>query len=98
MKKELHSQKINWFALFMLLVFYQGVSQPITVSTTTYTVEQLVKNVLIKTPCAQISNVTWSTGSSFPTGDQSNGIGYFQNTNSTFDIARKAIDSGAKNG
>src|SRR5690606_32569802 len=55
-----------------------------------------VKDVLIKTPCAQITNVTWSTGSSFPTGDKSNGIGYFQNTNPAFDMADGIILSTGK--
>jgi len=80
MKRKMYLKKINWSVLFFILMCFAGFSQPLTVSTTTYTPEQLVKDVLIKTPCAQITNVTWSTGNSFPTGDQSNGIGYFQNS------------------
>jgi len=40
----------------------------------TYTVEELVIDILIDSPCAQISNITFSTGTNF--GDV-NGIGYF---------------------
>ena len=58
-----------------------GFSQPITVSTTSYTVPQLVNNVLINSPCVNATNVTWSTGTNF---GSSNGIGFFQNTNPNF--------------
>ncbi|MDG5490910.1 choice-of-anchor L domain-containing protein [Psychroserpens sp. SPM9] len=40
----------------------------------TYTIEELVVDILIDSPCAQISNITFSTGTNF--GDV-NGIGYF---------------------
>ncbi|MBU2927025.1 choice-of-anchor L domain-containing protein [Winogradskyella psychrotolerans] len=46
----------------------------VIVDQTTYTVEQLVEDVLIGGECAQISNITYSTGTNF--GDE-NGIGYF---------------------
>ncbi|MCF6128116.1 T9SS type B sorting domain-containing protein [Flavobacterium sp. AS60] len=58
-----------------------GFSQPITVSTTSYTVPQLVNNVLINSPCVNATNITWSTGTNF---GSSNGIGFFQNTNPGF--------------
>ncbi|RYZ89290.1 MAG: adhesin, partial [Moraxellaceae bacterium] len=58
-------------------------AQQITVNTNTYTVPQLVNNVLINSPCVNATNVTWKTGSNFGT---SNGIGYFNNTNSNFPI------------
>ena len=63
----------------MLTMF--GFSQPISVSTTSYTVPQLVNNVLINSPCVNATNITWSTGTNF---GSSNGIGYFQNTNPNF--------------
>ncbi|WLD23026.1 choice-of-anchor L domain-containing protein [Flavobacterium dauae] len=88
-------QKNNLLILFLFSCFV-GFSQPITVSTTAYTPEQLVKEVLIKTPCAQITNVQWITGSSFPTGDKSNGIGYFQNSNSSLDMADGIVLSSGK--
>ncbi|WP_162984988.1 choice-of-anchor L domain-containing protein, partial [Mesonia aquimarina] len=53
------------------------------VDTTTYTVPELVEDVLIDNPCANISNITWSTGTNF--GDV-NGIGYFNQNNSSFPI------------
>ncbi|UUV21679.1 choice-of-anchor L domain-containing protein [Paenimyroides aestuarii] len=96
MKKKLYLRTNSFWVGLLLLFSVLGFSQPITVNTTTYTPEQLVKDVLIKTPCAQITNVTWSTGSSFPTGDQSNGIGYFQNTNPAFDMADGIILSTGK--
>ena len=58
-----------------------GFSQPLSVSTTSYTVPQLVNNVLINSPCVNATNVTWSTGTNF---GSSNGIGYFQSTNPNF--------------
>ncbi|MEK8180901.1 choice-of-anchor L domain-containing protein [Flavobacterium buctense] len=58
-----------------------GLSQPVTVSTTSYTVPQLVNNVLINSPCVSATNITWSTGTNF---GSSNGIGFFQNTNPNF--------------
>ena len=58
-----------------------GFSQPITVSTTSYTVPQLVNNVLINSSCVNATNVMWSTGTNF---GSSNGIGFFSNTNPNF--------------
>ena len=58
-----------------------GFSQPMSVSTTSYTVPQLVNNVLINSPCVNATNITWSTGTNF---GSSNGIGYFQNSNPNF--------------
>ncbi|MDT0559693.1 choice-of-anchor L domain-containing protein, partial [Ichthyenterobacterium sp. W332] len=46
----------------------------VTTDQTTYTVEELVTDILIGGECAEISNITWSTGSDF--GDV-NGIAYF---------------------
>ena len=95
MRKEVFLDK-NWFILLCLFVSFFAVGQPITVSTTQYTPDQLVRDVLIKTPCAQISNIKWLTGSSFPNGDKSNGIGYFQNTNPSLDMADGIVLSTGK--
>jgi gliding motility-associated-like protein len=62
---------------------------PITVSTDQYTVEQLVTDVLFEGGCAQISNITWSTGTNYPDpdypfGDNPSGIGYFNKAGSGF--------------
>lgn len=67
--------------LILLLLSTIGFSQPITVSATSYTVPQLVNNVLINSPCVSATNITWSTGSNF---GSSNGIGFFQNSNPNF--------------
>ncbi len=47
-----------------------------------YTVEQLVKDVLVVADCDLVSNVTYSTGTNF--GNEPNGIGYFDKNNSNF--------------
>lgn len=67
--------------IISILTASLGLSQPITVSSTSYTVPQLVNNVLINSPCVSATNVTWSTGTNF---GSSNGIGFFQNTNPNF--------------
>ncbi|WP_245940368.1 choice-of-anchor L domain-containing protein, partial [Winogradskyella pacifica] len=41
-----------------------------------FTPEELITEVLINSPCASVSDITWSTGSSI-TSSQPNGIGYF---------------------
>ncbi|WP_035754203.1 choice-of-anchor L domain-containing protein, partial [Flavobacterium suncheonense] len=57
---------------------------PIATNITQYTVPQLVQDVLIGSPCASVSNITWSTGSNF---GSTNGIGYFQQNGSAFPFA-----------
>ncbi|WP_415776932.1 choice-of-anchor L domain-containing protein, partial [Flavobacterium gelidilacus] len=52
-------------------------SPPITLDNTTYTVPQLVTDVLINSPCAQVTNITWKTGNTNNFGS-TNGIAYFQ--------------------
>ena len=54
---------------------------PISVNDTEYTVEELVTEVLLNSQCAQVSNVTWVSGSDF---GQSNSIGYFNKNGSNF--------------
>src|SRR5690606_36665444 len=61
----------------------------VTVSTGQYTVEELVEDVLIDSPCAFVDNITWSTGTNF--GSTNNGIGYFENTNPTFPMERGIV-------
>ena len=54
---------------FFLILFSGSLfSQSINVNTTTYTVSQLVQNVLIDSPCAQVSNFTTQGAC---------GVGYF---------------------
>lgn len=58
-------------------------SPPIYVSTTDYTVEELVKEVLVGNECL-VSNITWSTGISH--GQTGNGIAYFNKNGSSFTL------------
>ncbi|WP_282031327.1 choice-of-anchor L domain-containing protein, partial [Winogradskyella eximia] len=48
----------------------------IEVSDDSHTIEELIQDVLFGSDCANVSNITFSTGSSFDSG-QPNGIGYF---------------------
>ncbi|MDX9791438.1 MAG: choice-of-anchor L domain-containing protein, partial [Candidatus Kapabacteria bacterium] len=56
---------------------------PIYASTTDYTVEELVTDILLSSTCATVSNITYSTGSNF---GSTNGIGYFNKNGSTFNF------------
>jgi hypothetical protein len=58
-----------------------SIPPPIATSTTQYTVEQLVGDILLNSTCAIVSNITSSTGTNF---NSSNGIGYFTKNNSNF--------------
>ncbi|WP_227871573.1 choice-of-anchor L domain-containing protein [Flavobacterium kingsejongi] len=77
--------------LLLFFMMYGGaicMAQSITVDTSTYTVPQLVSQVLINSPCNPSSNVTWRTGTQFGT---TNGIGYFENTNPGFPMQSGVI-------
>ena len=63
-------------------------SQAITVNTSTYSVPQLVNSVLINSPCVSATNITWKTGTNF---GSTNGIGFFQNSNSNFPMQSGVI-------
>src|SRR5690554_6785147 len=71
--------------LLFLFIFPSLIySQVITVDATTYTHEELIRDVLIgNNPCAVIENVVGITGTNF---GNANGIGYFENTNPNFPI------------
>ncbi|MDR6968636.1 hypothetical protein J2X31_002662, partial [Flavobacterium arsenatis] len=56
---------------------------PIVTSTTQYTVQELVQDILFDTDCATVSNITYSTGSNF---GGPNGIGYFNKDASEFEL------------
>ncbi|HQW68672.1 MAG TPA: choice-of-anchor L domain-containing protein, partial [Flavobacterium sp.] len=86
--------------LFLFFIFTNSFAQPITVNTTTYTVPQLVQDVLFGNGTAgsscvgTIENISWKTGSGSSNGttfNSSNGIGYFTNTNPNFPIANGVI-------
>lgn len=72
----------------LLLIPLVGISQAITVNTTTHTVPQLVTDVLLNSPCLSVTNVNWRTGTNF---GSSNGIGYFENTNPNFPMQSGVI-------
>ena len=74
--------------LSAILLSTYGFSQPLSVSSTSYTVPQLVNNVLINSPCVSATNITWRTGTNF---GSSNGIGFFQNTNPNFPMQSGVI-------
>ncbi len=73
-------KKIYFYLLFF--VFNLGISQTISVNTTTYTVPQLVQDVLIDSPCALVSNFNSSVTC---------GIGYFQYAGANFDFSSGVI-------
>ena len=68
------------FLLFSII----GFSQAITVNTSTYTIPQLVTNILVNSPCVNVQNISSRTGTNF---GSTNGIGYFTNTNPAFPFA-----------
>ncbi len=57
------------------------VPPPIVTDDTTYTIEELVEDVLVDTDCSLVSNITFSTGTDF---GSTNGIGYFEANGSSF--------------
>ncbi|MES2811306.1 MAG: choice-of-anchor L domain-containing protein [Bacteroidota bacterium] len=75
--------------LFFLVVLYSGLShsQVITVNDTR-TVDDLVKNVLLNSPCVNPTSIVGITGTNF---GSSNGIGYFSNTNPAFPLLEGVI-------
>ena len=88
--------------LFLFVVFsgWNSYSQPITVNNTTYTVPQLVQDVLFaptsggSSSCVgTINNITWSTGTNFGGNltNFPNGIGYFTNNNPSFPLTSGVI-------
>ena len=57
---------------------------------TTYSVEEIVTEVLITSECAQVSNITWSTGTSNDWGGE-NGIAMFDKGMSGFPMQKGVI-------
>jgi len=74
-------------SLFGILYSCLGFSQVITINDTR-TADDLVRNVLVNSPCANVANVTSRTGTFY---GSSNGIGYFTNTNPAFPLASGVI-------
>ena len=76
------------FISMLIMVFYTGYSQSITVSTTKYTVDQLVNQVLVNSPCVEGTNVKSRTGTAY---GSSNGIGYFENNNAAYPFSSGVV-------
>ncbi|MFN3755613.1 MAG: choice-of-anchor L domain-containing protein [Flavobacterium sp.] len=74
--------------LLMLSCAFYTFGQNFNVSTNTYTVPQLVQEVLLNSPCLQVNNISWRTGTQF---GSSNGIGYFQNSHPGFPLQSGVI-------
>jgi uncharacterized repeat protein (TIGR01451 family) len=65
-------------------------SPPLHVSTTEYTVPELIDEILFDEDCSTVSNITWSTGSNF---NSTNGIGYFEKNGSDFPFQKGIVMS-----
>lgn len=77
------------FLLITSLFSIVSLSQVITIDTSTYTADGLVKTVLTNnSPCINIQNVSSRTGTNF---GSTNGIGYFTNTNPAFPLQNGVI-------
>ena len=64
------------------------VAPDVMVDQCTYTVEELVTEILINNECADVSNITYSTGTNF---DDENGIGYFSEISDSFEFSEGII-------
>ena len=78
----------NFLTLLFIVSSFLGYSQSISVNSSTYTIPQLVNNVLINSPCITANNISWRTGTNF---GSVNGIGYFENTNPNFPMQSGVI-------
>lgn len=79
-------RKLSLF--FMLLMTSIAYSQAIQVDVTTYSVPELVNTVLINSPCTNVQDIQWRTGTNY---GSENGIGYFENTNPNFPMQKGII-------
>ncbi|WP_407556291.1 choice-of-anchor L domain-containing protein [Winogradskyella sp. 4-2091] len=67
-----------------------SVDPNVIVDETTYTVNELVENVLLDGQCSQVFNITYSTGINFGT-QEPNGIGYFTSNGIDFPFTEGLI-------
>jgi gliding motility-associated-like protein len=80
--------------LFCILICFSGsVSAQYIVVDDTYSAQQLVENVLIHSPCANVTNFSVS-GDTFSAGQQS--YGYFSNSSPSFSFAEGVVLSTAR--
>lgn len=81
--KSSTAKRVFYICFFTVL----SINAQITVDDNSFTVEQLVEDVLIDSPCATVENISSFTGTNFGF----NGIGYFESNNSGFEIDRGVI-------
>lgn len=75
-------------SLFLVLISLFSFSQPIIVNPNAYSIDGLVNQVLINSPCVSGFNVTSKNGNQF---GSTNSISYFENQNSNFPIAKGVV-------
>ncbi|WGK65541.1 choice-of-anchor L domain-containing protein [Croceiramulus getboli] len=83
---------IRFLQLGLLCYAVQVSAQAVTVDVNAFTVEELVRDVLIgSTTCGEVTNITYRTGTNatdperdIPTNQEANGIGYFQSNGGPF--------------
>jgi hypothetical protein len=83
-----HPIFFSFFLLGFKFLLAQDASNYLTVDQSTYTVDQLVEDIIINSSCAEISNIISSTGSDF---GSVNGIGYFSGNDSSFPFSEGLI-------
>ena len=73
-------KRLTLILIYSLFSVIRINAQNLTVDQTTYTVEQLVEEVLINSICANVSNISFSTGAS----TNENGIAFFEEPTGAF--------------
>ncbi len=79
--------KVRNGLFFLVLLFAHTTFSQIVVDDQTYTTTQLVKDILVNSPCAQVENISSSTGTAFG----NNGIAYFERGTSSFPLEAGVI-------
>ena len=79
---------VNLIFLSLTTLHAQDTGQYISIDQNTYTVDQLVKDVLINNQCATITNIVSSTGTDY---GSTNGLGYFSSNGVSFPLAEGII-------
>lgn len=88
----MNAYKIAIFAGFLWMLPLSVRAQALQVNDT-YTAQQLVQNVLIDSPCANVSNIGVSGD---PFSGSSNSFGFFSNTNPSFPFSSGVVLSTAR--
>ena len=88
-------KRLTLILIYSLFSVIRINAQNLTVDQTTYTVEQLVEEVLINSICANVSNISFSTGAS----TNENGIAFFEEPTGAFPFSEGLLlASGDANG